>query len=85
LHSRPEHFSTYFLDESSGESPSNQSALKANPNLDIMHSAQVALGYSKTLRPGLNLSVETYFQHLYKVAVEQDTASKSSILNAASV
>ena len=51
-----------------------------NRNLDFVRSGHLVLGYDRNLGPASRIKIETYYQHLYDIPVEQ-TPSGYSILN----
>jgi len=78
LHSKPEHVSTYYL---SGTNANIASPSSINSNLEIPKSAHFVLGYGYRPAPKWNITAEVYYQHLYKIAVDTDSAGISSAVN----
>ena len=81
LHSKPEHISFYFIEESSPD------GIRTAPNQDLklMKSAHTVLGYDLNISSDMRLKLEAYYQHLYDVPVEMTMGSTTSILNASDV
>ncbi|RYZ19190.1 MAG: hypothetical protein EOP49_48710, partial [Sphingobacteriales bacterium] len=77
LHSKPEHISTYMF-----RSPAANGKTVSNQDLDLLRAFHAVAGYNTLLSGGLRLKAELYYQHLYSIPVEQDTASGFSIINA---
>ena len=80
LHSRPEHLSTYFF----GYLKNDQAAETKFHDLELTKAAHVVLSYQKTFK-NFTCKLETYYQHLFNVPVEKDTASFFSTINALSI
>ncbi len=77
LHSKLESVSIYLarqMDE-------NGQYFRPNQDLDITKSAHFVLGYDFQLNPSTHIKLETYYQHLYHVPVENDVNSTYSLLN----
>ena len=82
IHSRPEHISTYMFENKPEQAPSSYS----NKELDFTKAAHLVLGYERFFsRMNLKTRIEAYYQHLYKVPVEETTRSGFSTLNMESV
>jgi hypothetical protein len=80
LHSKPEHISTYlFKYDSRGYSG------YPNKDLDLLRAAHTVLGYDMLLPWKLRFKAEAYYQYLYNIPVEKDSASGFSIINAENV
>ena len=77
LHSRPEHVSYYFIEQTEEGKPRTT----PNKDLDMTKSLQAVLGYNQKLGDNMRLSIETYYQHLYDVPVVDDPTSRRSIIN----
>src|SRR5690606_35553149 len=78
LHSKPEHISTYlFQNSAQGTAITNP-----NKNLDLSRAFHSVAGYDVTLFGNLRVKAEVYYQKLYSIPVERDTASGFSIINA---
>jgi hypothetical protein len=77
LHSRVESLSTYLYSE---QLPGGESYLP-NKNLDLTKSAHFVIGYGLQLNENLHFKTELYYQHLYDVPVENNTASSLSLIN----
>jgi len=54
--------------------------IKPNKNVDFNKAHHIVLGYNRSLTRHLNAKVETYYQHLYNIAVVNDPASSVSTL-----
>ena len=81
LHSKPEHLSTYlFQDGTQG-----QAMTYPNKDLDLLRAMHAVAGYETALPWKVRMKIEAYYQHLYNIPVEQDTASGFSIINALDV
>jgi len=79
LHSKPEHLSTYlFKDAAQGTSSS-----LPNKELDLSKSAHLVAGYNTRIAAGVRLKAEVYYQYLYDMPVEKDSATGFSMINAA--
>ncbi len=76
-HSTMESVPNYFAQV---EQP-NGSFATPNENLDLLRANHYVLGYEQGLGPNLKLKVETYYQDLYKIPVENSTISSYSTLN----
>jgi CarboxypepD_reg-like domain len=79
LHSKPEHLSTYYFQPegyNGGELP--------NKGLELPKAFHTVLGYERLLGKGIQLKVETYYQHLYDIGVEAKENSEFSLINQAS-
>jgi hypothetical protein len=81
LHSKPEHISTYFFQNTE----QGTAITNANKNLDLIRAFHTVAGYETALSKRVRLKIETYYQHLYNVPVEKDSASGFSLLNAEEV
>jgi hypothetical protein len=77
LHSKLEGVSTYlakcYNDDGSYTQP--------NKDLEITKAAHFVLGYDRALGANTHFRIETYYQHLYDVPVENSTTSAYSLLN----
>ena len=51
--------------------------IKTNKNLDFSKSNQLVLGYDYLLNPNLRIKIETYYQYLYDIPVEQKESTFS--------
>lgn len=81
MHSKPEHVSTYlFQDNSKGQSFSYP-----NKDLDLLRSLHTVAGYETALPWQIRMKIEAYYQHLYDIPVEKDSASSFSIINAQNI
>jgi hypothetical protein len=76
LHSKLEGVSTYMARH-------YQDGVFTQPNrhLDITKAAHFVVGYDRQLGSNVHFKVETYYQHLYDVPVEDSVTSTFSILN----
>jgi hypothetical protein len=81
LHSKPDHISTY-LYRDPYYSPTD---LTPNKNLDLLRAFHLVLGYEVPLPLKSRMKIELYYQRLYNIPVEKDSASGFSMLNAESV
>jgi hypothetical protein len=77
LHSKLESVSTYLAKQYADDGTFSQ----PNKNLEISRAAHFVVGYGNQIAPNMNLKVETYYQHLYEVPVENSTESSYSLLN----
>ncbi len=77
LHSKLEGVSTY-LAKNYDE---NGAFVQPNRNLDITKAAHFVIGYQNRITPNSHLKIETYYQHLYDVPVENSSTSNFSLLN----
>ena len=78
LHSKPEHISTYLYQNLN----INQSVTHPNKDLDLLRALHTVAGYERALPGNMRMKIEAYYQRLYNIPVEKDTASGFSILNA---
>ncbi len=78
MHSKPEHLSTYMY---TGGTP-GMPATYSNKDLDLVRAVHTVAGYEVVLPWKLRMKIEAYYQYLYNIPVEKDTASGFSILNA---
>ncbi|MDQ2656428.1 MAG: TonB-dependent receptor [Bacteroidota bacterium] len=77
LHSKLEGVSTY-LAKNYNE---NGAFTQPNRNLDITKAAHFVIGYRNQIAANTHLKIETYYQHLYDVPVENSATSNFSLLN----
>lgn len=77
LHSRIESLSTYLYTEQK----SDGSNFQPNKALGLTKSAHFVLGYGFQVTENIRFKTEVYYQHLYNVPVENDTASSLSLIN----
>jgi hypothetical protein len=77
MHSRMESVSTYLYNELQ----SDGSYEYINKDMDFSKSAHYVLGYGFQLSEHLHVKSEIYYQHLYNIPVENDSASLYSMLN----
>ena len=77
LHSKVEGVSTYLAKRQEN----NGTVSQPNKNLALTKAAHFVLGYDNQLGANTHLKVETYYQHLFDVPVENSSASAFSILN----
>jgi hypothetical protein len=77
LHSKLEGVSTYLARTYDQDGNSFQ----PNKNLDITKAAHFVLGYTNRIGQNVNMKVETYYQHLFDVPVENIANSTFSLLN----
>jgi hypothetical protein len=76
LHSKIQNLYTYYY---LSRLPDN-SFVRTNKNIDFTKSHQVVLGYDWSINRDIRLKLESYYQYLFNVPVEQ-RASSESILN----
>ncbi|MFT3909816.1 MAG: TonB-dependent receptor [Ferruginibacter sp.] len=81
LHSKPQHLSTYYYEKKILGQPLTQ----PNKNLDLSRALHLVMGYDKSLKNGIRLKTEAYYQRLYKIPVEKDINGFFSSINAADV
>ncbi|MBT1695322.1 carboxypeptidase-like regulatory domain-containing protein [Fulvivirgaceae bacterium PWU4] len=77
LHSKLEGVSTYLAKRYADDGTFTQ----PNKDLEITKAAHFVLGYDRRLGENTHLKVETYYQHLYDVPVEDSNTSAYSLLN----
>jgi hypothetical protein len=77
LHSKLEGVSTYLA-----RNYDNGVAYRPNKDLDITKAAHFVFGYDNQIAPKTHLRIETYYQHLYDVPVENSANSAFSLINA---
>jgi len=62
------------------ETRTEQDGSQPNKNLDFNKAHHVVLGYDRSLSKYLRIKAETYYQHLYNIAVSNDSNSPVSTL-----
>lgn len=77
LHSKLEGVSTYLAKRYEDDGTFTQ----PNRDLEITKAAHFVLGYDNQIAANTHLKVETYYQHLYDVPVENSYSSSFSMLN----
>ncbi|HEY0653755.1 MAG TPA: TonB-dependent receptor [Chryseosolibacter sp.] len=77
LHSKLEGVSTYLAKRQD----ENGVVSQPNKNLELTKAAHFVFGYDNQLGANTHLKVETYYQHLFDVPVENSSASAFSLLN----
>lgn len=77
LHSKLDGISTYLAKQYASDGTYTQ----PNKDLEITKAAHFVIGYDNQFAPNTHLKVETYYQHLYDVPVENSTESSFSLLN----
>jgi hypothetical protein len=77
LHSKLEGVSTYLAKNYADDGTMRQ----PNKELEITKAAHFVLGYDNRIGANTNLKIETYYQHLYDVPVENSATSNFSLLN----
>lgn len=77
LHSRLESSSVYLYNELQPDG----SYKYPNKNLDFSKAAHYVLGYGINVSENLNFKTEVYYQQLYNVPIDKDTASDFTFLN----
>ena len=77
LHSKPEHPSTYFLEDIGPD------GIQRNPNLGLPLSkaAHFVLGFNQRFSKTLNFKAEIYYQHLFDIPVSSDPSTGFTALN----
>lgn len=81
LHSKPEHISTYmFQTKQQGEADTYP-----NKDLGLLKAYHAVAGYERQLPLNIRFKTEVYYQYLYNIPVEKDSASGFSIINAMDV
>lgn len=81
LHSKPEHISTYmFQTRQQGETN-----VYPNKDLGLLKAYHAVAGYERQLPLNIRFKTEVYYQYLYNIPVEKDSASGFSIINAMDV
>lgn len=78
-HSKPEHLSSYYLEQAN---PDEGIQASINQDLELTKAVHGVLGLSQSLGGPWRLNVEAYGQYLYDVAIDADSGSTGSILNA---
>ncbi|MEO1448664.1 MAG: TonB-dependent receptor, partial [Bacteroidota bacterium] len=81
IHSKMEHIGLYLIEEKVQDAPS----IFSNENLGLSKAVHAVAGYQTQLAPGLNLKIETYYQHLYDIPEAIDSTNTFSLINAASI
>lgn len=76
LHSKLEGISTYMA-----RNYNNGVFTQPNKDLDITKAAHFVVGYDRQVASNMHFKVETYYQHLYDVPVEDTVGSAFSVLN----
>ncbi len=77
LHSRTEGVMTYLA----RNTDANGNAHQPNHDLGLSHAAHFVIGYEQMFAEDIQFKVETYYQQLYGVPVENDPTSSFSTLN----
>lgn len=78
LHSKPEHISTYFLEQSDPTGVRSQ----PNRNLEMLRAWHLVLGHDFQLAEDFRLKTEIYYQYLFDVPIENLPGSTFSMTNA---
>lgn len=78
LHGKPQQVAAYFYELKD----QNGAAAYSNKDLELQKAFHAVAGYNTSLPWGLRFKTEVYYQKLYDIAVEQDSASGFSMLNA---
>lgn len=78
MHSKPDHISTYLYSNATQGS----TITYPNKSLDLLRATHVVLGYDRPLPFKMRFKTEVYYQYLYNIPVETDSASSFSIINA---
>jgi hypothetical protein len=77
LHSKLEGVSTYLAKQYSDDG----TFIQPNKDLEITKAAHFIIGYDNQISSNTHLKIETYYQHLYDVPVEDSENSAFSLLN----
>jgi hypothetical protein len=77
LHSKLEGVSTYLAKRYADDGTFTQ----PNKDLEVTKAAHFVLGYDNQIAPNTHVKIETYYQHLYDVPVEDSNTSNFSLLN----
>jgi hypothetical protein len=77
LHSKLEGVSTYLAKRYNDDG----TFIQPNKDLEITKAAHFVLGYDNQIAPNTHVKIETYYQHLYDVPVENTDTSSFSLLN----
>lgn len=77
LHSRTEAVMTYLAQATDA----NGTLTRPNKDLDLSRAAHVVAGYERMLATDVQLKAEVYYQHLYRMAVENSDTSAFSLAN----
>ena len=77
LHSKLEGVSTYLAKRYADDG----TFIQPNKDLEISKAAHFVIGYDNQFAPNTNFKIETYYQHLYDVPIENSTESSFSLLN----
>jgi hypothetical protein len=77
LHSKLEGVSTYLAKRYADDG----TFIQPNKDLEITKAAHFVFGYDNQIAPNTHLKIETYYQHLYDVPVENTDTSSFSLLN----
>lgn len=78
VYSKPEHISTYLFQNVT----LNDNVTYPNKKLGLTKAFHIVGGYETNVSGKLRFKAEVYYQHLYNVPVERDSASNFSIINA---
>jgi len=78
MHSKPDHISTYLYSNAAQGS----TITYPNKSLDLLRATHIVLGYDRPLPFKMRFKTEVYYQYLYNIPVEMDSASSFSIINA---
>lgn len=82
LHSKPEHISTYMFQNTAQGTGTD---VYPNKNLDLSRAFHGVAGYDVTILKSVRVKAEIYYQKLYNIPVEKDTASGFSMINAENI
>ena len=77
LHSKLEGVSTYLAKQYADDG----TFIQPNKDLQISKAAHFVVGYANQFAPNTNLRIETYYQHLYDVPIENSRETSFSMLN----
>lgn len=77
IHSKLETLSTYLAKRWADDGTFTQ----PNKNLELTKAAHFVIGYDNRIAANTNLKIETYYQQLYDVPVEESANSNFSLLN----
>jgi hypothetical protein len=76
-HSKMETIHNYFTQVKQADG----NITEPNKKLDVLKADHFVLGYNKNFTRNLNLKIETYYQNLYNLPVEDDAASSYATIN----
>ncbi len=77
LHSMPENITTYYIEKKQF----NEGKTFPNKNLEFLKAFHAVVGFEHYFSPNLRIKIETYYQELYDIPVENKDSSIFSVLN----